>query len=65
MKGVSHNGTHVVMLCSENNDFVKLRDICQEIIHARSFCCPPTVLTLKACISHRKSNISEKTNIPG
>jgi hypothetical protein len=38
--------THVVILGGENDHFVKLGNIGQEIIYSRSFCCSPTVLAL-------------------
>lgn len=40
--------TYVAILRSEYDNFVKLGEICEEIIHARTFGYPPTVLSLNA-----------------
>lgn len=38
--------TYVVGLSGENDNFVKLREICKEIVDTWTFCSPPTVLAL-------------------
>ena len=37
---------YIVGLRGEDDNFVELRNVAQEIIHARSFGCPPAMLTL-------------------
>ena len=38
--------TNVIVLGSEDHDFVELGDISEEVIHAGTLCRPPTVLAL-------------------
>ena len=40
-------GTHIKILSREDDDFVKLGDISQEIVYPGSFCCSPTMLALQ------------------
>jgi len=47
--------TYVAILWSEYDDFVKLGEICEEIIHARTFGYPPAVLSLNALFSQKKN----------
>ena len=43
---MEQKGTDVVRLSGEDDNFVKLREICKEVVDTRTFCSPPTMLAL-------------------
>jgi hypothetical protein len=38
--------TNVIVLSGENHNFVELGDVSEEVVHAGTFCSPPTMLAL-------------------
>jgi hypothetical protein len=52
-------------LCRKNYHLIELGYIREEIVYARSFGCPPTMLPLARYEYPRKSEENEVTHVPG
>ena len=48
---------HIVLLSGEENDLVKLRKVCQEVVYTGAFGSSPTVLSLDVALVSYRMNV--------